>query len=148
MFGARRVRRRNVRRSQIHTPVNPALPLAADRGGAYAAPRVMSQETFMAYGDRILKQGLNGDDVVELQVRLALGPREVVGRASTAHGLLAPVEATVAAVRVFLPDLRFVPVDFEQGEDWMAKLAAAGLKCVSKSCSIRASLVGSTDKST
>jgi hypothetical protein len=44
----------------------------------------------------------------ELQVRLALGDREGSGRASTGHGLLAPVEATVAAVRVFLPDLRFV----------------------------------------
>jgi hypothetical protein len=44
----------------------------------------------------------------ELHVRLALGHDEGVGRASTDHGLLAPVEATVAAIRVFLPDLRFV----------------------------------------
>ncbi len=45
----------------------------------------------------------------ELQVRLALGDDEGVGRASTDHGLLAPVEATVAAIRVFLPELRFLP---------------------------------------
>jgi hypothetical protein len=45
----------------------------------------------------------------ELEVRLALGDAEGVGRAPTDHGLLAPVEATVAAVRVFLPDLRFLP---------------------------------------
>jgi hypothetical protein len=44
----------------------------------------------------------------ELQVRLALGDREGRGRASMGHGLLAPVEATVTAVRVFLPELRFV----------------------------------------
>jgi hypothetical protein len=44
----------------------------------------------------------------ELQVRLALGDREGTGRASANHGLLAPVEATVAAIRVFLPDLRFI----------------------------------------
>jgi hypothetical protein len=44
----------------------------------------------------------------ELHVCLALGDRQGTGRASTAHGLLAPVEATVAAVRAFLPELRFV----------------------------------------
>ena len=51
----------------------------------------------------------NDPAVGELQVRLALGDDEVVGRASTDHGLLAPVEATVAAIRVFLPELRFLP---------------------------------------
>lgn len=45
----------------------------------------------------------------ELQVRLALRDAEGVGRASTDRGLLAPVEATVAAIRAFLPELRFVP---------------------------------------
>jgi hypothetical protein len=45
----------------------------------------------------------------ELEVRLALGDAEGIGRAPTDHGLLAPVEATVAAIRVFLPDLRFLP---------------------------------------
>jgi len=51
----------------------------------------------------------NDPAVGQLQVRLALGDDEGVGRASTDHGLLAPVEATVAAIRVFLPDLRFLP---------------------------------------
>ena len=37
----------------------------------------------------------NDPAVGELQVRLALGDDEVVGRASTDHGLLAPVEATL-----------------------------------------------------
>jgi hypothetical protein len=45
----------------------------------------------------------------ELQVRLALGDADAIGRAPTDHGLLAPVEATVTAIRAFLPDLRFLP---------------------------------------
>jgi hypothetical protein len=45
----------------------------------------------------------------QVQVRLSLEDAEGVGRAPTEHGLLGPVEATVAAIRVFLPDLRFVP---------------------------------------
>jgi hypothetical protein len=45
----------------------------------------------------------------ELTVRLARGDDEAVGRASTASGLLAAVEATVYAVRTFLPDLTFLP---------------------------------------
>jgi len=57
----------------------------------------------------------NDPAAAELHVRLALGADEGVGRASTGHGLLAPVEATVAAVRVFLPvettpDRRFLVV--------------------------------------
>lgn len=45
----------------------------------------------------------------ELTVRLARGDDEAVGRASTASGLLAAVEATVYAMRTFLPDLTFLP---------------------------------------
>jgi hypothetical protein len=46
----------------------------------------------------------------DVTVRLARGDDdEAVGRASTAGGLPAAVEATVAAVRVFLPDLPYLP---------------------------------------
>ena len=45
----------------------------------------------------------------ELTVRLALREQEAVGRASTAAGLPAAVEATVYAVRTFLPDLTYLP---------------------------------------
>ena len=45
----------------------------------------------------------------ELTVRLARGEQEAVGRASTAGGLPAAVEATVYAVRAFLPDLTYLP---------------------------------------
>jgi hypothetical protein len=45
----------------------------------------------------------------ELAVRLARGDDEALGRASTASGLVAAVEATVYAVRIFVPDLSFLP---------------------------------------
>ena len=45
----------------------------------------------------------------ELTVRLARGEQEAVGRASTAAGLPAAVEATVYAIRAFLPDLTYLP---------------------------------------
>jgi hypothetical protein len=45
----------------------------------------------------------------ELSVRLARGEEEAVGRASTTSGLLSAVEATVYAVRTYLPDLPFLP---------------------------------------
>jgi hypothetical protein len=45
----------------------------------------------------------------ELAVRLARGDDEAVGRSSTASGLVAAVEATVYAVRTFVPDLAFLP---------------------------------------
>jgi hypothetical protein len=45
----------------------------------------------------------------ELGVRLARGEEEAVGRASTSSGLLSAVEATVYAVRTYLPDLPFLP---------------------------------------
>jgi hypothetical protein len=45
----------------------------------------------------------------ELTVRLARGEEEAVGRASTAAGLQAAVEATVYAIRTFLPDLTYLP---------------------------------------
>jgi hypothetical protein len=45
----------------------------------------------------------------ELSVRLARGEEEAVGRASTAAGLQAAVEATVYAIRTFLPDLTYLP---------------------------------------
>jgi hypothetical protein len=45
----------------------------------------------------------------ELSVRLGRDDEEAVGRASTEHGLLSSVEATVYAVRAFLPDLAYLP---------------------------------------
>ena len=45
----------------------------------------------------------------ELTVHLARGDDEAIGRASTAGGLPAVVEATVYAVRTFLPDLTYLP---------------------------------------
>ena len=45
----------------------------------------------------------------ELTVRLARGEEEALGRASTAGGLPAAVEATVYAVRAFLPELTYLP---------------------------------------
>ena len=42
-------------------------------------------------------------------MRLARGEEESVGRASTAAGLPAAVEATVYAIRAFLPDLTYLP---------------------------------------
>jgi hypothetical protein len=47
--------------------------------------------------------------VGELTVHLAREEERAVGRASTAHGLLAAVEATVYAIRAFLPDLAYLP---------------------------------------
>jgi hypothetical protein len=44
-----------------------------------------------------------------LLVRLARDDEEAVGRAPTEHGLLSAVEATVYAVRAFLPGLTFLP---------------------------------------
>jgi hypothetical protein len=45
----------------------------------------------------------------ELTVRLSRGTEEALGRASTAGGLPAAVEATVYAVRAFLPELTYLP---------------------------------------
>jgi hypothetical protein len=45
----------------------------------------------------------------ELTVRVARGDDEAIGRASTAGGLPAAVEATVYAVRTFLPELTYLP---------------------------------------
>jgi hypothetical protein len=45
----------------------------------------------------------------EVSVHLAYGDESAVGRASTAHGLRAVVEATVYAVRTYLPDLTYLP---------------------------------------
>jgi len=45
----------------------------------------------------------------DLTVRLARGDEEAVGRASTSGGLPAAVEATIVAVRAFLPDLAYLP---------------------------------------
>ena len=45
----------------------------------------------------------------EIAVHLARGEERAVGRASSAHGLLGVVEATVYAVRTFLPDLTYLP---------------------------------------
>ena len=45
----------------------------------------------------------------ELTVRVARGDDEAIGRASTAAGLPAAVEATVYAVRTFLPELTYLP---------------------------------------
>ncbi len=47
--------------------------------------------------------------VGEIAVHLARGEERAVGRASTAHGLLGVVEATVYAIRTFLPDLAYLP---------------------------------------
>jgi hypothetical protein len=44
----------------------------------------------------------------DVTVRLARGEEEAVGRASTAGGLPAAVEATVVAVRAFLPELPYL----------------------------------------
>jgi hypothetical protein len=45
----------------------------------------------------------------DLTVHLARDDEEAVGRASTSAGLPAAVEATIAAVRTFLPELPFLP---------------------------------------
>lgn len=45
----------------------------------------------------------------EVAVHLARGDDRAVGRASTARGLLGVVEATVYAIRTFLPDLPYLP---------------------------------------
>jgi hypothetical protein len=48
-------------------------------------------------------------DGTTLVVRLANGDDTAVGRGAMDHGLLAAVEATVYAVRTFVPDLAFLP---------------------------------------
>lgn len=45
----------------------------------------------------------------EVSVRLARGDEEALGRASTAGGLPAAVEATVVAVRTFVPEMPYLP---------------------------------------
>jgi len=45
----------------------------------------------------------------EITVRLIRADEEATGRASTAGGLPSAVEATIAAVRTFLPDLGYLP---------------------------------------
>jgi hypothetical protein len=47
--------------------------------------------------------------VGEVSVTLARGEEEATGRASTAGGLPAAVEATIVAVRWFVPELPFLP---------------------------------------
>ncbi|HEY3673590.1 MAG TPA: hypothetical protein VGN51_21820 [Acidimicrobiia bacterium] len=47
--------------------------------------------------------------VGEVTVRLARGDEEALGRASTAAGLPAAVEATIVAVRTFAPELPYLP---------------------------------------
>jgi hypothetical protein len=47
--------------------------------------------------------------VGEVSVTLARGEEEATGRASTAGGLPAAVEATIDAVRWFVPELPFLP---------------------------------------
>ena len=47
--------------------------------------------------------------VGEVTVRLARGDDEALGRASTAGGLPAAVEATIVAVRTFVPELPYLP---------------------------------------
>jgi hypothetical protein len=44
-----------------------------------------------------------------LLVRLARADEESIGRAPAEHGLLGAVEATVYAIRAFVPDLSFLP---------------------------------------
>jgi hypothetical protein len=48
-------------------------------------------------------------DGTTLVVRLTNGDDTAVGRGAMDHGLLAAVEATVYAVRTFVPDLAFLP---------------------------------------
>jgi hypothetical protein len=45
----------------------------------------------------------------EIVVHLSRGEEEAAGRASTAGGLPAAVEATIVAVRTFLPELPYLP---------------------------------------
>jgi hypothetical protein len=45
----------------------------------------------------------------ELSVHLARDDERAVGRASSSHGLLGVVEATMYAIRTFLPDLTYLP---------------------------------------
>ena len=45
----------------------------------------------------------------ELAVRLRRGDTEAVGRAPTAHGIVAAVEATIGAIRTFVPGLPYLP---------------------------------------
>ena len=45
----------------------------------------------------------------EITVHLTRDEERAVGRASTAHGLLGVVEATVYAIRTFLPELTYLP---------------------------------------
>jgi hypothetical protein len=53
---------------------------------------------------------VRGDPSIgELSVRLARDEQEAVGRASTEGGLHAAVEATVYAIRTFVPELTFLP---------------------------------------
>ena len=47
--------------------------------------------------------------VGEIAVHVARGEERAVGRASTAHSLLGVVEATVYAVRTFVPGLAYLP---------------------------------------
>lgn len=45
----------------------------------------------------------------EMTVRIALGDETAVGRGNMEHGLLGAVEATVYAIRTFVPSLPFLP---------------------------------------
>jgi hypothetical protein len=69
-------------------------------GGGPAAPRETRLRLVEATTDPVA-----GD----LVVHLARRDERAAGRATTAHGLLGAVEATVYAIRVFLPDLRYLP---------------------------------------
>jgi len=48
-------------------------------------------------------------DAGEIGVRLARNDETALGRGTMDHGLLAAVEATVYAIRTFVPDLAFLP---------------------------------------
>jgi hypothetical protein len=62
------------------------------------------------HGARLRFVGMAADPSAgTVLVRLARGDEEAVGRAPTEHGLLSAVEATVYAVRAFLPALAFLP---------------------------------------
>jgi hypothetical protein len=102
---------------QAGTDAYPELPrdisqLAADHVGGPVAVEVVR------WGDggphdpeaRLRLDEITTDPAAgELTVRLARGDETALGRASTASGLLSAVEATVYAIRAFLPDLGYLP---------------------------------------
>ncbi len=86
--------------------------LAADRAGGPVTVEVVRWGDGGPHdpGSRLRLGEITTDPAAgELTVRLARGDETAVGRASTASGLLSAVEATVYAMRTFLPDLTFLP---------------------------------------